>query len=53
MSSNVDAKDPVPEGKSRYFTTKQKKPTEAGFVGYETTWEPFQKEVEYQTPKKP
>jgi hypothetical protein len=24
-----------------------------GFVGYETVWKPFQKEVEYKTPKKP
>jgi hypothetical protein len=43
----------VPEGKSRYFTTRQKKPTEKGFVGYETTWEPFHKEAEYKTPKRP
>jgi hypothetical protein len=28
-------------------------PNEKGFVGYETTWEPFQKEVPYATPKKP
>jgi len=29
------------------------KPTDKGFVGYETTWKSFQKEVKYQTPKKP
>jgi hypothetical protein len=28
-------------------------PNEKGFVGYETIWESFQKEVEYKTPKKP
>jgi len=26
---------------------------EKGFVGCETLWKPFQKEAEYQTPKKP
>ena len=25
-------------------------PNEKGFVGYETVWKPFQKEVEYKTP---
>ena len=35
------------------FTTRQKPPNEKGFVGFETVWEPFQKEVEYKTPKKP
>lgn len=44
----------VPEGKSRFLTTTQKEIKEgAFFVGYETTWEPFQKEVPYSTPKKP
>lgn len=43
----------VPEGKSRFVTTRQKPPNEKGFVGYETVWEPFQNEVEYQTPKRP
>ena len=43
----------VPEGKARFVTTRQKEPNEKGFVGYETTWEPFQKEVPYATPKKP
>ena len=50
---NVDPKAKVPEGKTRYLTTRQKKPDEKGFVGYETIWEPFQKEVKYTTPKKP
>ena len=43
----------VPEGKSRFLKTRQKKPDSKGFVGYETVWEPFQKEVKYKTPKKP
>ncbi|MCB1549317.1 MAG: hypothetical protein KDJ41_16010 [Hyphomicrobiaceae bacterium] len=43
----------VPDGNARYFVTRQMKPTEKGFVGYETVWEPFQKEVPYQTPKRP
>ena len=52
MSEKKNKPD-VPEGKSRYFKTRQKKPTEKGFVGFETIWEPFHKEVEYETPKKP
>jgi hypothetical protein len=43
----------VPDGEARFVTTRQKAPNEKGFVGYETVWEPFQKEVEYETPKKP
>ena len=44
----------VPEGKADLLTTTQKAITEgAFFVGYDTKWEPFQKEVKYQTPKKP
>jgi hypothetical protein len=53
MSDQPKEKRPVPEGKSRFMTTRRKEPSETGFVGYETTWEPFQKEVEYTTPKKP
>jgi len=34
-------------------TTRQMPPNEKGFVGYETVWAPFQKEVEYKTPKQP
>ena len=49
----VDPKTPVPDGKSRYLTTRQMKPNEKGFVGYETVWETFQKEVKYTTPKAP
>jgi hypothetical protein len=43
----------VPDGHARYLTTRQKKPNDKGFVGYETEWEPFQKEVPYKTPKRP
>lgn len=50
---NVDAKAKVPEGKSRFLTTRQMEPNEKGYVGYETIWEPAQKEAPYETPKKP
>ena len=43
----------VPDGHARFVTTRQLAPNEKGFVGYETVWEPFQKEAEYKTPKKP
>ncbi len=43
----------VPEGQARFFKTKQKKPTATGYVGYETVWNSFQKEVKYKTPKRP
>jgi len=43
----------VPEGKTRFYKTRQKQPTEKGFVGYETVWEPLQKEAKYTTPKRP
>jgi len=43
----------VPDGVSRYLTTRQMAPNEKGFVGFETIWKPFQKEVEYRTPKTP
>ena len=43
----------VPEGHARFFKTRQMEPNEKGFVGYETVWEPFQKEVPYETPKRP
>jgi hypothetical protein len=51
--SEPKAKPKVPEGKSRYFKTRQMEANEKGFVGYETIWEPFHKEVEYKTPKRP
>ena len=53
MSEKKNTKPKVPEGEARYYKTRQKEPTEQGFVGYETIWEPFQKEVEYKTPKQP
>lgn len=43
----------VPDGKARFVTTRQMKPNKKGFVGYETVWEPFQKETKYETPKRP
>ncbi|MDA0996648.1 MAG: hypothetical protein O2944_00395 [Proteobacteria bacterium] len=53
MSDAPKARPKVPEGKASYVTTKQMAPNEKGFVGYETTWESWQKEVEYKTPKRP
>jgi hypothetical protein len=54
MSGHAPAKRPeVPEGKSRFLTTRQKEANEKGYVGYDTIWESFQKEVPYTTPKKP
>ena len=41
----------VPEGQARFFKTQQMEPTDKGFVGYETVWEPFQEEISYETPK--
>ena len=43
----------VPDGHTPYYPTRQKAPSEKGFVGYETVWKPFQKEVPYKTPKQP
>lgn len=53
MSDEPKAKPKVPEGSTSYLKTKQMEPNEKGFVGYETTWEPWQKEVPYTTPKRP
>lgn len=53
MSDAPNTRPKVPEGKSRFLTTTQKEATETGYVGYNTTFESFQKEVPYQTPKKP
>ena len=53
IMSNKKQPAKVPEGKARFFKTKQMKPTKKGFVGFETVWEPFQKEVKYTTPKRP
>lgn len=51
--SEQKPKAKVPDGKARFFVTRQMEPNDKGFVGYETIWEPFQKEVEYTTPKRP
>lgn len=53
MSDAPKTKVVVPEGKSRFLVTRPKAPTPKGFVGYETVWDKFQKEVPYVTPKKP
>jgi hypothetical protein len=53
LSKQPKTRPKVPEGKARFVTTRQKEPNEKGFVGYETSWEPFQKEVDYTTLKKP
>ena len=44
----------VPDGRTFRVTTRQKEIVPGQFfVGYETIWEPQQKEVPYTTPKKP
>ena len=53
MSEQASARPKVPEGHSRFLTTRQKEANEKGYVGYDTIWEPFQKEVKYTTPKRP
>ena len=53
MSGQPTTRPKVPEGQTRYLKTRQMEPNEKGFVGYETTWESFQKEVKYTTPKRP
>ena len=53
MSDAPKSRPKVPEGKSRFLTTTQKEIKPGAYVGYDTTWEPFQKEVPYTTPKKP
>ena len=53
MSEQPKTRPKVPEGQSRFVKTRQMPANEKGFVGYETEWEPWQKEVDYQTPKKP
>ena len=45
MSEPTKTRPEVPDGKSRYVVTRQMKANEKGFVGYETVWESFQKEV--------
>lgn len=53
MSEQSQTRPKVPEGKSEFLTTRQKEPNEKGYVGYDTIWESFQKEVKYTTPKRP
>ncbi len=53
MSEPKKERPIVPEGVTEYVKTRQMDANDKGFVGYETTWKTFQKEVEYQTPKKP
>jgi hypothetical protein len=53
MSEKPKTETKVPDGQAAYVTTKQKEPNEKGFVGFETTWKSWQKEVEYTTPKRP
>ena len=53
MSEQPKSRPKVPEGHTEYLITRQKEPTEKGFVGYETIWEPWQKEAPYTTPKRP
>jgi hypothetical protein len=53
MSEQPKTRPEVPEGRTSYLTTRQRKPNEKGYVGYDTIWESFQKEVPYTTPKRP
>jgi hypothetical protein len=53
MSEEKKTRPVVPEGKARYLVTRQMPANEKGFVGYETVWESFHKEVKYETPKRP
>jgi len=53
MSGQASTRPKVPEGKTDRLITRQNKPNKAGFVGYDTIWESFQKVAEYKTPKQP
>ena len=53
MSDAPNIRPEVPDGKSRFLVTRQRKADEKGFVGYDTVWEPFHTVEEYETPKKP
>jgi len=53
MSEQNKSRPRVPDGHSRFLVTRQKKPNDKGFVGYDVNWDKFQKEAEYQTPKRP
>ena len=53
MSEQKNTRPKVPSGQARYVKTCQKAPNEKGYIGYETVWESFQKEAEYDRPKQP
>ena len=53
MSEPSNERPKVPEGKAKYVTTRQMEANEKGFVGYETVWDKWQKEVKYEKPKAP
>lgn len=53
MSEQPATRPKVPEGKTEFVTTRQRAPNKKGFVGYDTIWEPMQKEAKYTTPKRP
>ena len=53
MSDAPKSRPKVPDGQSRFVTTHQKEANEKGYVGYETIWEPYQKEVKFEIPKRP
>jgi len=53
MSDAPKTRPQVPEGKTRFLTTRPKQANEKGYVGYETIWDPFHKEAKYTTPKRP
>ncbi len=51
--SEKKRKPKVPDGQTRFLKTRQRKADKKGFVGYDTIWESFQKEVKYKTPTRP
>ena len=53
MSEQSNTRPKVPDGHSRFVVTCQRQPNDKGFVGYDVIWDKFQKEVKYQTPKRP
>ena len=46
MSEQPKTRPQVPEGRTRFLITRQKAPTDKGYVGYDTIWEPWQKVAE-------
>ncbi|WPL15540.1 hypothetical protein Thiowin_00439 [Thiorhodovibrio winogradskyi] len=53
MSDQPKTRPQVPDGHSRFVLTRQKQANDKGYVGYDVIWDKFQKEVPYQTPKRP